>query len=104
MATEYCNYENALCQIFLGGDEMCLCAPAIEEGRAAIKSSLKNWLFSFYVPARSLPISFKVQLLETSPQKPPNKFGSLKILCLFFLMSFHFLYILNIIQYLNHES
>jgi hypothetical protein len=60
-----------------------------------------------------MPISFKIQLLETSSQKQKEKrqkqLGADKLvttqiwklknlICLFFLMSFPFLYILNIMQ------
>jgi hypothetical protein len=43
-----------------------VCVRTIEEGRAA------SWLFGYFlsIPSKEfLPIPFKIQLLETSPQK-----------------------------------
>jgi hypothetical protein len=77
----------------------------IEEGRAE-KVLIKNLANFFLFPSKQfLPFSFKIQLLETNSPKHrrnkdksswgviswlPDKFKSLKILCLFFLMSFLF--------------
>jgi hypothetical protein len=42
----------------------------IEEGRAPVKVLIKNLAIFFLFPRKKfLPISFKIQLLETSPQK-----------------------------------
>ncbi len=42
----------------------------IEEGRAASKSLIKNLAIFYLFPSKEfLPISFKIRLLETSPQK-----------------------------------
>jgi hypothetical protein len=44
--------------------------PTVEEGRAASKSLIENLAIFFLFPSKEfLPISFKIQLLETSPQK-----------------------------------
>jgi hypothetical protein len=44
--------------------------PTIEEGRAASKVLIKHLAIFFPFPSKKfLPISFKIQLLETSPQK-----------------------------------
>jgi hypothetical protein len=78
----------------------------IEEGRAAstYKSSLNIWLFSFYAyfpSEKFLPISFKIQLLETEGTK--TKAGR----CLFFyvfslpvnLNSLHLLFLFTFCQF-----
>jgi hypothetical protein len=80
--------------------------PNHEEGIAASESPLKHWAIFFLLPSKKfLPISFKIQLMETSPQKQKGQrqkqldvsffwclFPSWAR-CLFFLMYFPFLYI-----------
>jgi hypothetical protein len=66
----------------------------VQQGKELIKLLATFFLF----PSKKfLPISFKIQLLKTSPQKTEGtKTKSAR--CLFFLMSFPFLYILNYLQ------
>jgi hypothetical protein len=74
---------------------------------------IKNLAIFFLFPSKEfLPISFKIQLLEISPQKQkeqtqkqigadnllPRKYGSLKFYVSFFLMFFPLLSILNSLQ------
>jgi hypothetical protein len=85
-----------------------------------VKVLIKNLAFSscLFLSEQFLLISFKIQMFETSSlnQKEHRKqqlgadrlvttqIWKLKNLMSLFLMPFPFLYILNIMQYLNHES
>jgi hypothetical protein len=91
-----------------------------------VKVFIKNLAIFFLFPSKEfLPISFKIQLLETSPQKQkeqrlkqlgadkmvsgyPTDLEAQKFDFSFFLQDVFFLpflsFILNIMQFLNHES
>jgi hypothetical protein len=64
-----------------------------------VKVFIKHLAIFFLLPAKKLlPISFKIQPLETFPQKTEGT-KTIAAICLFFLVSFPFLYILNSFQY-----
>ncbi len=70
----------------------------IEEGRAASKSPHLTFGYFLFISSKTfLPMSYKIQLLETSSQQQKKKDKS-SYWCLFFLMPFPFMYILNSLQ------
>ncbi len=84
-----------------------------------VKVLIKNLAIFFLFPSKEfLPISFKIQLLETfslnKKEHRQKQLGADKLittqiwkltnLMYLFLMAFPLLYILNIMQYLNHKS
>jgi hypothetical protein len=63
-----------------------------------VKVLMKHLAIFFLIPSKKfLPISFEIQLLETTPQKV-DVTNTKVARCLFFLMTFPFLYILNSLQ------
>jgi hypothetical protein len=100
-----------------GNATSCFCGRqvSIEEVERQVKVLMKNLAIFFLFPNKEfLPLSFKIQLLEISPQKQKDQrqkqLGADRLvttqiwqLKTVILMFFHFLYSLNIMQYLNHE-